>query len=413
MAEIWGAVGAIAAVGSTAIAGASALGAFDGKGGGTGGVASIDPKQLGRILEDYQAQVDEGINEYQGNLSGYNEEFLQNITGLTNDYRTTTSEALAGYKKSTNKALARYNKQAKRLSKNILGRYVIPQAKKVIGFNEQNMGRFANMAREASLADQQTRFEMLDAAIPAWRKERDQAAQINESLMQGSLTNEIQGNLARDSAYTALQGGFGGSGVARAARARDLGLTTLQLQQTGQDNARAWQGLLADIALPAQTTTADMLDRMGLTSRDAVGAGTTAFTTRLGAAGTTLNSRFTQAGADLSGRLGVEQSVLNTLGNMFSSIYGTNVTSARDIFGTRVNVAEDIAGANIDLLGRNVDSRQAAINLNNARNIALAENLATAGGSIAGYLDKTYQRYTTNKKTTDTAAAGGTSRTSS
>jgi hypothetical protein len=140
-------------------------------------------------------------------------------------------------------------------------------AREAMAFNEANMGRFTSMARSLTEADVATRTAMLDQYVPDWRQQRDKAASINEALMSGEIPKDVADQLKRSAAYTSVMGG-GGAGTQRALTARDLGLTSLELQQRGMTGAERWTNMMANL-LPEQTSAADIMATQGLTSEQA------------------------------------------------------------------------------------------------------------------------------------------------
>jgi len=60
------------------------------------------------------------------------------------------------------------------------------------------------------------------------------------SELRGELPDDVAAQIQRSSAYKALQGGYGGTGMSKALTARDLGLTSLNLTQMGNNTAQVW-----------------------------------------------------------------------------------------------------------------------------------------------------------------------------
>lgn len=70
-----------------------------------------------------------------------------------------------------------------------------------------------------------------------------------QSELSGQLPQDVQDAVLRNSAVKSLYGGFGSSGMAANLSARDLGLTSLQLTQTGLNSAESWMGSAAKAPL--------------------------------------------------------------------------------------------------------------------------------------------------------------------
>lgn len=138
-------------------------------------------------------------------------------------------------------------------------------AREALAFNEANMGRYTAMAQELTRADVDTRTSMLDQFVPDWRQKRDAASAINESLMRGEIPKDVADQLKRTAAFTSVVTGGGGAGTQRALTARDLGTTSLALQQQGMKGAADWTTLMSGL-MPEQTTAASVMATQGLTS---------------------------------------------------------------------------------------------------------------------------------------------------
>ncbi len=98
------------------------------------------------------------------------------------------------------------------------------------GLNAQIPG-FSNILASGGKTTQ----EMLDAAAP---------------LLRGEIPQDVQDQVQRSTAYQSLMSGTAGSGMSRALTARDLGLTSLGLEQQGAqlateggNAAQRWAGL--------------------------------------------------------------------------------------------------------------------------------------------------------------------------
>lgn len=141
-------------------------------------------------------------------------------------------------------------------------------AREVLAFNTSEMPRFISMAQELTRADVATKTAMLDQFAPDWRQKRDAASAINESLMRGEIPKDVADQLKRSAAYTSVMGG-GGAGTQRALTARDLGTTSLQLQQQGMQGAERWTALMEGL-MPEQTRAADVMATQGLTSEQSL-----------------------------------------------------------------------------------------------------------------------------------------------
>lgn len=74
---------------------------------------------------------------------------------------------------------------------------------------------------------------MLDRTMPGWRDMLAKSSANASDLLRGAIPQDVSDLTRRNAAQGALQGGFAGTQAAGNLTARDLGLTSLQLQQTG------------------------------------------------------------------------------------------------------------------------------------------------------------------------------------
>lgn len=96
----------------------------------------------------------------------------------------------------------------------------------------------AELSRRATEADQATLESQLRRAIPGYDRLISQASSNIGSALRGELSPEVTQQVQRSTAGRALMSGAGaGSGFGRSLTARDLGLTSLNLQQQGLNQA--------------------------------------------------------------------------------------------------------------------------------------------------------------------------------
>lgn len=95
------------------------------------------------------------------------------------------------------------------------------------------------LAKKTTAAEQSQLEAQLRRAIPGYDQMVQQASQNIGAALKGELPTDVQQQIQRSTAGRALAGGFGGgSGFGRALTARDLGLTSLQLQNQGLAQAQ-------------------------------------------------------------------------------------------------------------------------------------------------------------------------------
>lgn len=415
-----------------------------------GGGGALNQKGANRLINSYENRVNSAMGQYTGSIAEAGSALTGSTLAALGDFNRTSGRALTNYGNTSAYAIDDFANRSRAgvgdftaqargdvggfltransgvdsflgefntLWDNPVGRAMLPAVDQALTNNEQNLGRYSDIAGQLSMGDQDTRLAMLDRAAPSWRDERDQAARVNASLLKGEIPPDVRQALARSGAEGALQGGFGGSGAARNMMARDLGITSLDLTQQGQGNAQSWQDLLYRIAVPQQTTGAQMMEFSGLSGRDAAtgalrgldaqgNALTDATRMRLGAEETALgaNLRIGETAlaasnrteeALMGGRLLQQNNILNTQMDrsttnlatnvgLAGSIFGSNTTAAENIFSTQVSTAENATNARLGLGVRAADDAQAASNLRAQQASQLANTVTAGVGTIAG-----------------------------
>lgn len=93
--------------------------------------------------------------------------------------------------------------------------------------------QFATQQNQGSNAAYQ---QALFGTSPTLQGNMAQFGQNTQSLLNGQIPADVAAQVQNSAAYSALQGGFGGSNMAHALTARDLGTTSLNLQQQGAQN---------------------------------------------------------------------------------------------------------------------------------------------------------------------------------
>lgn len=95
------------------------------------------------------------------------------------------------------------------------------------------------LAQKTTAAEQSQLEAQLRRAIPGYDQLVQQASKNIGASLRGELPADVQQQIQRSTAGRALAGGFGGgTGFGRALTARDLGLTSLRLQNQGLAQAQ-------------------------------------------------------------------------------------------------------------------------------------------------------------------------------
>ena len=95
------------------------------------------------------------------------------------------------------------------------------------------------LATKTTAAEQGVLEAQLRRAIPGYDQLIQQAGKNIGSALRGEVSQDVASQLQRSAAGRALGGGFGaGSGMGRALSARDFGLTSMQIQNQGLNQAQ-------------------------------------------------------------------------------------------------------------------------------------------------------------------------------
>lgn len=150
------------------------------------------------------------------------------------------------------------------------------EQQKAIGGNLANFQNASELASKASSFDQDTLTNQLRKAIPGYDQIVQKASQNIESQLSGQINPDVAAQVQRASAARALAGGYAGSGAAGNLSARDLGLTSMQIQQQGFGNALNYIQNQRQTATAAPTSVTSMFltpaQRIGVAQFNSAGA---------------------------------------------------------------------------------------------------------------------------------------------
>jgi len=106
------------------------------------------------------------------------------------------------------------------------------QAAAIAG-NLANFEQGAELARKTSMADQSTLEAMLRRAIPGYDNIIKGQSALIQSRLSGELPSDVSRAVSQSAAGRAMGMGIGGSGLGRNLTARDLGITSMDIQNQG------------------------------------------------------------------------------------------------------------------------------------------------------------------------------------
>lgn len=117
-----------------------------------------------------------------------------------------------------------------------------------------NFGSLTNLAGQTNDFNQQQILDQMALALPGYENIVGQSSQNIQDNLAGLIPQDVQDAIQNSGAARAVGGGYGGSGMHRNLVARDLGLTSLGLKNTGVQQAQA------QASNTRQTATSPMVD---------------------------------------------------------------------------------------------------------------------------------------------------------
>lgn len=126
-----------------------------------------------------------------------------------------------------------------------------------LGGMEQNQGRAEGIASRTNKFANQQLIDSLNQSIPGYSALQAKRSAIASDLLNGSIPADVAQQIQRNTAARALSGGYGGSQAASNLTARDLGLTSLDLINRGQQYT---SGILSSTPLARLQNSSDLLN---------------------------------------------------------------------------------------------------------------------------------------------------------
>lgn len=294
------------------------------------------------------------------------------------------------------------------------------EAARSLAFNTENAAAFGQLADTLSKAAQQTRMDLLATADPRALELSAIADENAAAMMSGRISSDVQANIARTAAMQALGGGFSGGAMQRNLEARDLGLTSLDLQQRGTAMYDAQRRLNYDTRVAGtQVNPFDVMQTSGLSTQQALAtatdnaarqqqsrlasaeAGMGAINARLNAENEAnrynLEARRLGAFAASDIRRNAFTNLLDTQRQNISDIYSQQRADSLQMFNRRNNVLDTDLGTRLGLAEADRNTRIGAIQeASNQRlqtydrlfgsNLSVADTLRGQDMTLAGQL---------------------------
>jgi hypothetical protein len=193
------------------------------------------------------------------------------IAAANDEYSTSMADALASFDSKSNAVydeLQGFIGNYEERSKGIVTR----SGQEAVDFNLRNVDNFISFADSLTNSAFRTRQNLIGQANPYQLAQQEQIGRNNLEMLQGRLPADVMAAVSRQSAFGALQGGFGaGSSMGGALAARNLGLTSLDAARMADQSAQNWAKLIYDTQVSGlQTTAGQTADYLGISSKDAL-----------------------------------------------------------------------------------------------------------------------------------------------
>jgi hypothetical protein len=326
------------------------------------------------------AKINEALGEFNSAMSLLDETDRAEFLSEVNSFRTNVEQIDAALRSEVTDALDQFDSESTAAIGDFdartagLGDTFMESARGFMdeyrGFMDEagdlspeRLSKFTQAADFLSQAAVKTRADMLATADPR-ALELSQIADNNAAaMMSGQIGADMQANLARSSAMRALQGGFGaGSEMGRGLAARDLGLTSLDLQRQGFDQYERQRSLNFNTRVAGlQADSGQLLanDQMRLER-----AGGSLLESGLRTAESDRNFRGDAANRILGGSLAVQD-----------TLRGDRIGLANQSYAGRMGTEGNIFANSVTNLGNRTSRREAGIRTNLASNSGLAEQI--------------------------------------
>lgn len=117
---------------------------------------------------------------------------------------------------------------------------IFGQRPDVAPFTPTNLTDEQRAAAQGNLSNADSIMSMLDRFVPGFTDLVRQGTSNAASELRGEIPQDVQNQVLRSTAFQSLLGGFSGTDMGHALTARDLGRTSLDLTQMGNNSAQMW-----------------------------------------------------------------------------------------------------------------------------------------------------------------------------
>jgi hypothetical protein len=329
---------------------------------------------------------------------GYAADYTRNFGTLSDSFMGRLESALSQFSSAANPIYSQLGQDIKdygERSEGIATRSA-QEATDYMLANESNFIRFADALTNSAF---NMRQKLIAETNPFQIAQQQQAGRNNLDMLSGRMPADVMAATQRNSAYAALQGGYGAtSSMGQAAQARNLGLTSLDLMAAADQSAQNWARSIFDTQINGlQTTAGQVSDALGVRASDVMNINQANNVGLFAAQSDLAKTKLTGLNTALATRSAAYQDVfrggLDTQARIYSGGTGTSDNAAALQGAAYRTSATNMAAALSDYGNQRQSINSTAwqnalqgVSDQNAGWGSLITGLATAGGAIAGTL---------------------------
>lgn len=326
----------------------------------------------------------------------YSADYTRNYGTLSDTYLTSTESALSQYGDAANPIYSQLSQDIKDYGKRSDG-IATRSAQEATDYMLANEGNFSRFAEALTMSAFNTRQKLIADVNPFQIAQQQQAGRNNLDMLSGRMPADVMAATQRNSAYAALQGGFGGSSsMGQANQARNLGLTSLDLMARADESAQNWAKSIFDTQINGlQVTSGQVADALGVKASDVININQANNVGLLGAQSALASSKLAGLNTALSTRNAAYTNVYGSGMDMNARQY-TGATGVSDnsanLLGAAYRTSATVMGAALQDYGNQRQSINSTAWQNALQQIrdtnagwgSLITGLSTAAGALAG-----------------------------
>jgi hypothetical protein len=343
-----------------------------------------------RRLAQQAAQA--AIDRERTYAAGYNSSFGT----LSDTFLDRTEAALSQYNSAANPIYSQLGQDIKDYGERSEGLATrsAQEATDYMLANEDNFIRFADALTQSAF---NTRQQLIADVNPFQIAQQQQAGRNNLDMLSGRMPADVMAATQRNSAYAALQGGYGAtSSMGQASQARNLGLTSLDLMAKADQSAQNWAKSIFDTQINGlQVTSGQVADTLGVKASDVMNINQANNVGLLGAQSALANSKLAGLNTALGTRTGAYRDIFNSGMDMNARTYaGGTATSdnSANLLGAAYRTSAAVMGAALQDYGNQRQAINSTAWQNQLQEVrdsnagwgSLITGLTTAAGAIAG-----------------------------